>query len=359
MGLTSLERVKKALRHEEPDIVPVGPFAGFYAARIAGVKIYDYITDGKVIAEAQYTLWQKTGQDIVVTAADTYYIAEAFGLEVECYENDLPTAKRPVLHELRDANKLRVPNPHKDGRMPVYIEAVRELSQKFGDSVAIRGTGTGPFSIAAYLYGIERFLMKLADISAGTASKADIEGYTTLMEITSDTSIAFLKAQIEAGEHLVYLGDSLSSLNMISPGMYRNYVFPWHKKVFEGVRDHCKKYETFTLLHSCGDNTKLLEDYIKTGVDIYEVDSMMALKTCKEIVSDRLSLIGNLDPIEIVLNGSPGDIDRESKECIGAAAKGGGFILGTGCFVPLMSPLENIQQMVKTARNYTSSNVSV
>ena len=41
MGLTSLERVKKALRHEAPDVVPVGPFAGFYAARIAGVSIYD------------------------------------------------------------------------------------------------------------------------------------------------------------------------------------------------------------------------------------------------------------------------------------------------------------------------------
>lgn len=56
MGLTSLARVKKALRHEEPDIVPVGPFAGFYAARIAGVKIYDYITDGKVLAEAQHIM---------------------------------------------------------------------------------------------------------------------------------------------------------------------------------------------------------------------------------------------------------------------------------------------------------------
>jgi uroporphyrinogen decarboxylase len=236
--------------------------------------------------------------------------------------------------------------------MPVYLEAVRELAKKLGDRVTIRGTGTGPFSIAAYLYGIEDFLIKLAEIHMGVASKADVEGYHTLLEITSDTSIAFLKAQIEAGEHLVYLGDSLSSLNMISPSMYRNYVFPWHKKVFEGVRDHCKKYETFTLLHACGDNTKLLEDYIKTGVDMYEVDSMMDLKTCKDIVGNRLSLIGNLHPTDIVLNGSIEDVERESQRCIDVAAQGGGFILGTGCFVPLMSPLENLQQMVKIGHRY-------
>jgi uroporphyrinogen decarboxylase len=236
---------------------------------------------------------------------------------------------------------------------------VRELSKKLGDRVAIRGTGTGPFSIAAYLYGIEDFLIKLAEIHMEVASQAEIEGYHTLLDITSDTSIAFLKAQIEAGEHIVYLGDSLSSLNMISPSMYRKYVFPWHKKVFEGVQDHCKKYEAFTLLHACGDNTKLLEDYIQTGVDAYEVDSMMDLKTCRDIVGRRLSLIGNLHPTEIVLKGSLEDVERESRTCIDVAARGGGFILGTGCFVPLMSPLENIQQMVKTARNYNPSAVSL
>lgn len=356
MSLTSLERVRKALRHEAPDTVPVGPFAGFCAARIAGVTLYDYITNGKVLAEAQYTLWQKTGQDIVVTAADTYYIAEAFGLAVTYYTNALPTAKHPVLHDLREAHKLKIPNPQKDGRMPVYLEAVRELSKKFGDQVAIRGTGTGPFSLAAYLYGIEEFLIKLAEIYMGTASKAEVEGYRTLLDITSDTSIAFLNAQIDAGEHLVYLGDSLSSLNMISPSMYRQYVLPWHKKVFEGVREQCKQADAFTLLHACGDNTQLLEDYINTGVDMYEVDSMMDLKTCKDIVGSRLNLIGNLNPTEIVLNGSVDDVARESRTCLEVtAASEGGFILGTGCFVPLMSPLENIQQMVKTARNYTAS----
>jgi len=236
--------------------------------------------------------------------------------------------------------------------MPVYLEAVRELSKKLGDQVAIRGTGTGPFSVAAYLFGIQEFLIKLADIQMGDASKEEIEGYHTLMDITSDTSIAFLKAQIEAGEHIVYLGDSLSSMDMISPTMYREFVFPWHKKVFDGVRDHCKKYDAFTLLHTCGNNTKLLEDFINTGVDIYEVDSVMDLKTCKEIVGDRMSLIGNLHPTDIILNGSIEDVERESKICLDVAAQGGGFILGTGCFVPLMSPLENIQQMVKTGHSY-------
>ena len=85
----------------------------------------------------------------------------------------------------------------------------------------------------------------------------------------------------------------------------------------------------------------------------------MDLQTCKDIVGDRLSLIGNLDPTDIVLKGSVEDVEREAQVCLDVAGHGGGFILGTGCFVPLMSPLENIQQMVKTARNYMSSKVGV
>jgi len=45
MTMTSLERVNKAIAHEPCDQVPVGPFTGFYAARITGMTIGRYVTD--------------------------------------------------------------------------------------------------------------------------------------------------------------------------------------------------------------------------------------------------------------------------------------------------------------------------
>jgi uroporphyrinogen-III decarboxylase len=217
--MNSLERVRKACRHEQPDCVPVGPFAGFYAARMTGVSLRRYVTDGQAIADAQIALQRATGQDIVVTAADTYYLAEGFGLEVELHENALPTAKGPLLAEPSDVNRLRVPDPRRDGRMPVYLKAVEALSRALGEHVAIRGTGTGPFSIAAYLYGMQRFLMMLAQIEVGEATAEDERRVHQLLNIAADASSAFLKAQLDAGAHIIYLGDSLASADMISPAM--------------------------------------------------------------------------------------------------------------------------------------------
>lgn len=61
--VTSRERVWRAVLREPNDVVPVGPFAGFYAARITEVPVRQYVTDGRVIAAAQHWLWHKLDHD--------------------------------------------------------------------------------------------------------------------------------------------------------------------------------------------------------------------------------------------------------------------------------------------------------
>jgi len=342
--MTALERVRAACHHEPTDRVPVGPFAGFCAARLTGVSLRRYVTDGQAIADAQIALQHAVGHDIVVTAADTYYLAEGFGLEVEFHENALPTAKGPLLTDLKDVDCLRVPDPKRDGRMPVYLDAVRLLSAALGDQVAIRGTGTGPFSIAAYLFGMQRFLMTLAEIEAG--EDEDERHVHQLLSMTAEASTAFLKAQFEAGAHILYLGDSLASADMISPAMYRRFVLPYHQRIFAEVNGQ----GAFTLLHICGDNTVMLDALAETGANVLEIDHKMNLGLCKQRIGDRICLIGNLDPVQTMLHGTTEDVRRESRRCIEQAGQGGGFILGTGCFVPYDSPLENLRAMVETSR---------
>jgi len=339
--VNALERVCKACRREATDRVPVGPFAGFCAARLTGVSLRQYVTDGRAIAEAQMALQHEVGHDIVVTAADTYYLAEGFGLQVEFHENALPTAKGPLLTELKEVDRLRVPDPQRDGRMPVYLDAVRLLSATLGDKVAIRGTGTGPFSIAAYLFGMQRFLMTLAEIEAG--EDEDERHVHQLLSMTAEASTAFLKAQLEAGAHILYLGDSLASADMISPAMFRRFVLPYHQQIFAQVNGH----GAFTLLHICGDNTPILDALAETGADVLEIDHKMNLGSCKQKIGNRVCLIGNLDPVQTILHGTPEDVRRESRRCIKQAGRDSGFILGTGCFVPYDSPVENLRAMVE------------
>lgn len=332
-----------------PSFLPAGPFAGYYAAEVAGISLRDYITSGARIAEGQLLLQEKIHHDILVVAADTYYIAQGFGLKIELHEDALPTALGPLLTSLKDGERLKALDPGTDGRMPVYLDAVRILRDKVGNDLSVRGTGTGPFSLAGYLLGIDTFLMKLMDLESGEGTEDEDKHLHKLMETMTATSLKFLSAQIDAGADILYLGDSLASLNMISPALYRKYVFPYHRYIFRALKSQIAGREISTMIHICGNNMGILSDIVETGVDLIEIDSMMDLSEVKRILNGRAAAIGNLDPVSVLKDGSAAEVEDAADSAIEKGAPGGRFILGSGCFVCPGTPQENLRAMVGRA----------
>jgi uroporphyrinogen decarboxylase len=349
--MNGLERVKAAINHTPPDTIPVGAFVGSMAAKFAGIKISRYVTDGAAIAEAQYKLWQETGSDVVITAADAYYLAEAFGMKTEIHEDRLPTAERPPLENLMDALNLEPADPYRAGRMIVYIQAVEELAKKLKGQVAIRSTGTGPFSIAGYLLGLDNFLMKLAEIDSGETEDWEEKALNHIMNIAAETLISFMIAQVKAGADIAYIGDSLASPNVVSPATYRKYAFPYHKKIIDAVRPILNEYDASIVLHICGNTAAILKDFTATGIDLLDIDSVLDLAMVKNEIGDRVCSWGNINPV-FLEKASPSEIEEEAKRCINAAAAfEGGFILGTGCFISDNTPVRNLAAMSKAAHS--------
>lgn len=350
--MNSRERVLATLSPEGcPDRIAAGPFAGYYAASHSGIPMGEYITDGRKIAEAQLRLFEDLGHDILVTAADTYYIAEAFGLEVDIHHDTLPTARGPRFNDVADMLDLEIPDPEKDGRMPVYLEALSLLRDKVGDEVAIRGTGTGPFSLAAYLLGPENFLLTLMDIESGEAAENAERDMRRILDIMTDTTLRFVMAQARLGADILYVGDSMASLNMISPAIYRKWVWPCHKRLFTEMKKQLTAASRYSMIHMCGDNSAILADMAQTGVDLIEIDSSMELGMVAEILGGRTAFIGNIDPVHVLAEGTPGDVLAACEAALDSGVDNGRFILGTGCFVCPETPLENLQVMVKSAHH--------
>jgi uroporphyrinogen decarboxylase len=350
--MTSIERLNATVAGREIDRVLVGPFVGSMAAPLVGASLREYYTDGSVIARAQMELLRQVGHDIVVTAADTYYIAEAFGLKTTHYDNALPTVDEPLLNSLAEVDNLRIPDPERDGRMPVYLEALEQLREMTAGEAVLRGTGTGPFSLAAYLLGEQNFLMLLAQLAMDECGPDDRRRLHTLLELMAQTTAAFLCAQVDRGVHLAYMGDSLASAEMISPAMYREYALPYHRKVFASVKAHAAATgrRVYTLLHICGGNLPVLADFARSGADIIEIDHKVELTDARRIIGPDVTLIGNLDPVRTLLNGTPADVLAASCRAINEMRIAGcRFILGSGCFVPPGTPVENLRQMVAAA----------
>ena len=303
------------------------------------------------MAEAQVRCWEVYGQDVVVAQSDNYYIAEGFGVQVEHYEDSTPTLSRPAVAELNDVYALAVPNPETDGRMPVYLEAIRLLAQHVPNDVAIRAPGTGPFSLASHVLGTERFLLELAMAGKHPGGEGD-RALHHLMGLTTQALVRFSKACIDAGAHIVQAGDSLASIDMISPSTYRRWAFPFEQWFFTELNAYAAARGAISLLHICGKMTSVLSEMAATGAHVLELDSKVDLAVAKAKVGDRVCLMGNLNPVELLWQGTPDQVRAAAMGAIEDAGKTGGFILGSGCEVPPAAPRENLLAMIEVARTW-------
>lgn len=347
--MTSLQRILTAARRGTPDSIPVAPYMGNWGATIAGVPIDRYCRSGRLMAEAQMRAWQLLGQDAVVPQSDGYYIAEGFGVQVQHHPDSTPTVTRVALEDLADVDRLRVPDPARDGRMPVYLEAIERLAGELKKKVAVRATGTGPFSLAGHIVGAERFVTELA-LLAVEPNEATERALRSLMDLATEALTAFARAALAAGADIVQAGDSLASLDMISPAIYESWVLPYEKRFFAAVREDCRRADAAALLHICGDTTAILPRMADTGADILEIDHKVDLLTARRLAGDRVCLMGNLDPTGMLLRGRPECVAAAAARAIALAGGAGGFVLGSGCEVPPKAPLENLRAMVAAAR---------
>ena len=352
--MKSRERFLAAATRRPPDKVPAAPYDGNFGAAFAGIPISRYNTDAAAMAAAHIKTWDALGYDVVVAQSDNYYIAQGFGCVINQPFDTTPNLVKPAVDTLDDIGRLRVPDPYKDGRMPVYLEAVHLLREHFGDEVAVRGPGTGPFSLASYLVGgTAFFLTEIAEAEAeeDEAKQAQLH---QLMEISSDGLLAFLKALLEAGSDVLQAGDSLASLSMISPAIYEKYVWPYERKVFTTLAPLAKERGAVTLLHICGKTQRILPLMAETGADILEIDAPVDMAEARALTGGKVALMGNLDPVSLLLQGTPEAVRQVAQDSmVRCDALAGGYILGSGCEVAPGTPAENIRALVAAAHGFT------
>ncbi len=347
MRLSSRERALRAIRREPTDCVAVAPYMYDLATVVTGVPVGEFCRDATTMAESQLALHRRIGQDVIAIGSDNYYIAEGFGCRTTNAVDEIPALERPAVEQLADIFDLRVPNPYSDGRMPVMLEAIGLVKQAVGDEVAVRSPGTGPFSLASHLLGSHVWLCEIGFAEAGMP-EANAAALHHALDLATEALIRFGIACADAGADILHCGDSLASCDVISPATYRRYAFPYQQRVFQAWKNHGVHV---SLLHICGDSTRVLDSYAETGADLVEIDHKADLAIAKRTIGNRVALIGNVDTVTELLEGTPECVRGASQRCIDQAGGGSGFVLGSGCIVPRHTPLENVIEMVRVAHS--------
>jgi|Deesub1362A_J573_1020465.scaffolds.fasta_scaffold00145_58 MtaA/CmuA family methyltransferase len=336
--MTSLERVQAALNFEEPDRVPVFPLIHFASSKIGGMKVKEFASDGEKMARALITAWKEFGYDGVHPGVDVVIEGEALGSVTVQPENATAYVKKPAIKEPEDLYKLDVPDPLRDGRMPVVVKATEICSKEIGNRVYIASWIMGPWNCASQTRGVEQLMFDIYD-------RPDF--IKELLEFTTEVGFEYGRALIDAGANMVPMGEALCSPNFISPKHYKDLIVPYQKKLVKKLRDYGAEA---TLVHICGRIQPILGYFKSTGATAIDVDYMVDMKEAKE--KSGLAVRGNLNPAGVLLYGTPKDVEEECKRVIQIAGSGSGLILGSGCDVALETPPENIKAMVQAAEKF-------
>jgi MtaA/CmuA family methyltransferase len=167
---------------------------------------------------------------------------------------------------------------------------------------------------------------------------------TDLFEFVTEVELRFAEAQVRAGASLIGVGDAAASL--IGPKLYRQYVFPYERRLVEGIRALGVKVR----LHICGSTRKLFGDMGKVGADIIDLDWMAPIGEARLAMGPFQVLLGNIDPVRLLRNSDADSVERAIAECNRQA--GERYIVGAGCEVPRGTPHENVRAMARYAQEH-------
>jgi uroporphyrinogen decarboxylase len=259
----------------------------------------------------------------------------AFGARI-VWRSDSPPSMRHLELPPSDWAKLPRPDPETDGLMPLVLRRL-ELLEKGGlpephriHFVAARG----PLAVAAHVLGTTTFL---------EATAAEPEATHAALDVFTDTVLAFLRAQLaRLREPLgVLVLDDLPG--MLSPRGFDRMALPYLQRIFDAFPGLLRIYHNDT---PCA---HLLPRMGQVHCEVWNFSHEMDIAAVRAAVP-RMALLGNVAPLDTLVRGTPEQVLREARACVGKVAAGGGFILSAGGGLSPGTPAGHIDALVRAAR---------
>lgn len=334
-----LDDVKKAIALEEPNRTPV--FANSEEFDVKWYGKWDYETvcqDGDKLAEVWIAAIEEFDYDWAWVQVDDCWEFEPLG--VGCVgECNILRATKDYLPATREslASWPRF-DPLAAGRIPEKLKAIRKIKERFGDTILIEGSAAAPYSCVGLACGMTETMMMGLD---------DPELMADMCDFFVEQQYKYIKAQVEAGANGIWLGDCNAFSEMLSLEQYREFAFPSSKKLIE----KCKAdFDVIFHLHISEIRPEYLVAESELGVDIISVGPAADIAEVKKALTGKCCFTGNLDPIEVLMRGTPEKVESEVERIMGICKPGGGYIFSTGEMNPMQVPAENMHAMVKKAK---------
>lgn len=335
-----IERMAAYFKGEEVDRHPCNPKMGETMCTVIGVSPKDYYFSAEKMAQTELELYRILKHDGLGVSVTLRGISEAMGSKMKYYDDNIPTVEKPVVSTIDKIESLKPCNPDKDGRLPLVIKALGILIKEVGDEVGIGAGMPGVFTTASSVVGTENLLKWMLKYP---------DKVHTLMEIVTESTNNYIERVGQMGLGVGF-SDPVASTSLISVKQYKEFVAPYLKQNVDKMKEVNGKRPS---IHICGTSKGIWESVVATGVSTFSIDNVEDLLDAKEIMGDQVVLEGNVPPVDVMQKGSVEDVIKHSKECLLKAYNSPkGYILSSGCQIPMHTPMENIKAMMYVARKY-------
>lgn len=259
----------------------------------------------------------------------------AFGAKI-IWHHDRPPSIAPVRGGLASLDGITVADPQEDGLMPLVLRLYGHMRERLAaEGLSIRMVAArGPLAIAGWLLGVSELMVAL---------KTEREAISRVLDVLTDTIIAWLRAQADAvgGVEGILLLDDITG--MLSPKLFDSMAAPYMTRIFQAFAGTVRVYHNDTpCKHLLGRLAELPFEVwnFSHELDIAEVQAALPGKV----------LMGNIPPLQVLAQGTPDQVAALARACI-AKTSGRGLILSAGGGVSGGTPAENIDALVEAARS--------
>lgn len=168
-----------------------------------------------------------------------------------------------------------------------------------------------------------------------------------LIDRIVEQNLAEISRLAAAGGDAIYIDDAMTTNDMISVRHYERFSMPYMAKLVDEIHRFGHK----AILIYYGGIADRLEQIASLGADGLVMECSMKsyvndIEETVQAIGDRVTVFSNIDPIEVIQNGTTEDIKSEiRRQCI-AGRKGRGFVIAPPSPITPSTSVRRIREFI-------------
>jgi len=278
---------------------------------------------------------EQVGVDAAIIFSDILVVPQAMGMEVQMIESKGPLLPDPI-KTIADLDRLILPDVEE--KLGYVFDALRLTKKTLAGRVPLIGFAGAPWTLLCYM--VQGKGSKTFD-EAKAFCYTQPETAHRLLQLITDTTIAYLKGQAAAGADVVQIFDSWGGL--LGPEDFENLSLQYIRQIVAAL-----KGSVLTIVFAKG-AWHSLEGMAATGAQGLGIDWCIRPEMARQLAGPKVALQGNFDPAKLL---SPIPVIEKEVHAMLDAFAGGPHIANLGHGILPDVRVDHARAFVETVKNY-------